>query len=505
MNKLNIYFIYLISILLFMSCNDEIENEISDNNEIEKSNSILGKKLENPYSVTNMKKALENLKKNNKNLNKGEITVSHLYIKFKPKNEEDISLLKIDSTLNLFDYPMDYKEIEGQYNYRDPEVSVNQPTYQYASVEVGYKFPDVEYEILEDLFIPEEIETKKNDNFYVGELVYEALKITKNLDINDNTNRRPEWVPAGRIRQWDNSLERYVAPEGLKVRATRWFTTHIGFVNSNGYYRCDGDFRGRARYRIDWERHNFALRSGGFSSAQYKGPYKIGNWNWQIEDGEIHQYYGTIFRAAFHYYYQNNRGLRRPPENSFWRTQLRIGAYTRPNDDANGVHSWFWRGFGLLTPVKIYTYEKSNRQTYATTIHELAHASHWNMDRIDFIRTDDIVIESWARGVEKELTSLIYGNLDYTYKYSRLRYTGVVEDLIDKPKPVTSYFYWTEEDPYTELTRTYNDKVAGYSIRQLEDALIHKKTWYDWEKSITTISNSTAPFVRESFQFWKKD
>lgn len=453
-----------------------------------------------------MKKALENLKKNNKNLNKGGITTSHLYIKFKPKNEEDISLLKIDSTLNLFNYPMDHMQIEGQDNYRDPEVPEDQPTYQYTSVKVDYNLPNVEYEILEELFIPEEIETNKNDNFYVDELVYEALKITNNLDKSDDIyTKRSRWRPAGRIRMWDNSLDRYVAPEGLKVRATRWFRTHRGFVNSEGYYSCDGRFRGKARYRIDWERHNFALRSGGFSSAEYRGPYKRGDWNWQIEDRNIHQYYGTIFRAAFHYYYQNNRGLRRPPENSFWRTQLRIGAFTQSND-VNGNHSSFWRSFGLWTPIKIYTFERSNEQTYATTIHELAHASHWNIDRSDFNDTDGIVKESWARGVEKELTSLIYGNLDYRFKYSRLRYTGIVEDLIDdkgKDNEVKSFYFWTEENSWNQLTRTYNDNVAGYSIRQLEDALVHKETWSAWEKSIGTINNPTRPYLSSSFDYWK--
>lgn len=44
MNRLNIYFVFIISILLFTSCNDKIESEMANSNEIEKSNSILGKK-----------------------------------------------------------------------------------------------------------------------------------------------------------------------------------------------------------------------------------------------------------------------------------------------------------------------------------------------------------------------------------------------------------------------------------------------------------------------------
>ena len=129
----------------------------------------LGKKLENPYSVTNMKKAFKSLKAkstlattsaNASTLsNDVEIAIkpTHLYVKFIPKNDEELSILERDSTLILYSYPLDYEIIEGDGDYRDPNVPEGQPTYQYCAVKVDKKLPtEVESEILEELFIPDE-------------------------------------------------------------------------------------------------------------------------------------------------------------------------------------------------------------------------------------------------------------------------------------------------------------------------------------------------------------
>lgn len=73
--------------------------------------------LQNPYSLRNMRVALTNIKNKNKessylNNENFEINTSHLYVKFKPSNEEEEGLLKSDSTMHLFDYRLDveYKD-----------------------------------------------------------------------------------------------------------------------------------------------------------------------------------------------------------------------------------------------------------------------------------------------------------------------------------------------------------------------------------------------------------
>ena len=109
--------------ILMYSCqvNDEILtlNEENTNQTQIEGMIKLGKKLENPYSVENMQRALNNLKKVNINAktttSRLNIETTHLYVRFLPKNEEELSILKRDSTLVLYDYPLDY-EIEENLN-----------------------------------------------------------------------------------------------------------------------------------------------------------------------------------------------------------------------------------------------------------------------------------------------------------------------------------------------------------------------------------------------------
>ncbi len=150
------------------------------------------------------------------------------------------------------------------------------------------------------------------------------------------------------------------------------------------------------------------------------------------------EFFATIFKAAHHYYYKNIKGLRRPPLNSFWHTKLRIRAYYEQNNDVNGTHAPGRRFLGLGSAIKIYNPQNSTQEIYGTVIHEMAHASHWSMDSWHYKHCDNIVAESWARGVQRELTRMIYPN--YSPIYSRKRYTGIVQDMIDGYKTTSSYY-----------------------------------------------------------------
>lgn len=454
----------------------------------------LGKKLENPYSVENMQKALDNIKKSNVTTNGLNIETTHLYIKFIPKNEDELSVLKRDSTFVLYDHPLDYEIKENGNFYRDPEVQKGQPTYQYCAVRVDKKLPiGIKSEILAELFIPDEDkdhDTKSKkivSNESMEALVDEALRITNNLpNANDEEqksgfSRKRKWKPAGTIRVWDGSLSRWVGVEGVEVRARRWFTTHKGIANSNGYYSCDGDFRRDANYSIDWERYNFALQDGWLNGATYNGPKKRGNWDLNLNSGE-QEYYATIFRAAYHYYYKDIKGLRRPPKNGTLKTQLKIRAYLQNLHQGNvlGNHKEERRFLGAQ--IKIFTYTRPAIDTYSTVIHELAHASHWNMWRKadDFDDTESRIKESWAAGVEWSLSRLIYPQ--YNRRYNN-KYTGVVVDMIDGIGGL--------------------DQVSGYTERQIEDALKGEKSWNSWRDNIKNkYNNPTENHLNALFDRW---
>ena len=122
---------------------------------------VLGRRLKNPYSVENMRKALENLSpKTRAGITDMDIQPTHYYVKFHPRSSEELDLILQDSTIIWYDIPLDYEIEEYGSYYHDPTIPDSLPTFQYASIEVA-KWPagstiGVDYEILSDLFIPDE-------------------------------------------------------------------------------------------------------------------------------------------------------------------------------------------------------------------------------------------------------------------------------------------------------------------------------------------------------------
>lgn len=187
--------------------------------------------------------------------------------------------------------------------------------------------------------------------------------------------------------------------------------------------------------------------------------------------------------------------MRRPPKNSFWKTRLRIRAYRQNGGDCGesttsiGCHSAGWWAFGLWSPIKIYAYGQSSQNIYATTIHELAHASHYNMDKSDFKKTESKVKESWARGVQWELTRMVYP--DYRAPEIRPYYTLVIMDMIDDNNRFGNTF-------------ATGESVNGYAIRQIEDALKGQRTWNGLRDNIKKrYNNETEENLDALFQYWE--
>jgi hypothetical protein len=248
----------------------------------------------------------------------------------------------------------------------------------------------------------------------------------------------------------------YIPLEGAQVLLRDTFTIGNEITNSDGYFSFD-ELRGNKRYIIQWERYQYSIRNSSFFQAETRGPKQDTRWDLDIKGGAP-EHYGTIHRATYHYYYKDIKNLRRPPSNSTFNTQMKIGTYTQDNDETNGSHSDERKFLGIFPRIIIYNARNETADIYGTTIHELAHASHWALDRSEFDDSDEIVKESWARGVQWALTGMEYPNYQPVY-FSE--YTGVVQDMIDTN---SSYSY---------------DQVSGYTIRQLEDAVKSQKSWND--------------------------
>ena len=90
------------------------------------------------------------------------IEASHVYIKFKPKTAEEEVILKSDSTMYLFDYRLDceYKD-----EYLDNRKSLNDtiPDY-YTAIPVNKVIPNIPFEVIDELYIPEQDEYFNDTN-----------------------------------------------------------------------------------------------------------------------------------------------------------------------------------------------------------------------------------------------------------------------------------------------------------------------------------------------------
>ncbi len=478
----------------------------------------------------------------------------------------------------LSDYPLDW-EFTDEYLDNRPEIPEGEFPEYWIAVPVDKVLPSgVPYEILEELYIPEEDPVFNNipsesEKGYTrkGEitdhedllmhLLNEAYTLTGNEKDLLNTPKKVKieeaedetyqmwifgarWWPSGTIKIWDDNVARthrpiigytttyeyeelpcnngnsegedaedylkcpktkvtiktpiygtpvtkpgkYIPLRGAQVLMRQWFTVRQGITDQNGYFKTSS-VRGSARYILQWERYEYSIRNGWISQAETRGPkLKKQGWYLHIKGGTA-EYYGHIHRAAHHYYYGNIKGLRQPPKNSFWKTQTKIRAYLQSGGDCGsssnsaGCHSSGWRAFGLYSPIKIYTYQSPTIQTYATTIHELTHSSHWNMNRSAFRSSESKVKESWARGVQWELTRMIYP--DYRGGATILpNYTQVVVDMIDDD------FKTTQPSTNRGHHNSTKDQVSGYTIKQIEDALNGQKNWNSWRDNIKNKYNN---------------
>lgn len=295
MSQNNLLYLLLI-ILLISSCQkDEIppttelvqETDFSFVDSLHKP-TVLGKKLENPYSVENMKIAYKSLvgsghisqttiNSETDNQEDSFIETTDYYVRFWVENDDQRDKLIADS-LNLSETPLDVEvEHEGVY-YVDEETEIEEGKWFYTSVIKEYEFyTDIEHEILEELFLIEESdEDETNDGLvaqparpstfgrnrvndvFLEQLEDESFRLTGNLDEEHSKSSQPitpffwkrksKKTPLGYVKVY-NTVTRQLEPVvGIKVKTRRWFKWAKGWTNSQGYYKVNRGYRNNVRY-----------------------------------------------------------------------------------------------------------------------------------------------------------------------------------------------------------------------------------------------------------------
>lgn len=443
--------------------------------------------LQDPYAFSNIRKAYENLKISGRVLSEADIRPTHSYIRFMPQNDEELEALRRDSTLILFDHPLNCEQ--GGETHCD-DISCQHPCLcQYCVVPVDKKLPSVRHKILYNVFLPDDEKSTRGSapgtRRLYEDLEYESARLTGNIKGDEKTEIDSKgsssgWTPQGSIRVWDDLLGCFIPLAHANVHA-RWFThVETALTDSNGYFRMK-PFRYKVNYSIKWENSMFTIRNGSFLQAWYNGPKMKGDWNLDIRSGKSLMF-ATIHRAAVKSFYGKNLGTERPTLRNGGRTKI---CYI--DDNGKGEFWGDWTAGGVLPDIKIWgksegVYKCTNK-IFGSTIHELAHQAHSQfVGNIKYWKASKIIRESWADAVEWGLSNdeyhelgIKFGNtvaITYNHYFNTHNrwpyvtdrdYSPIFIDLVD------------QLNQRLIIGKGYpNDMVSGYSLSYLNHNILEK-------------------------------
>ncbi|MDW3191982.1 MAG: hypothetical protein R8G66_06445 [Cytophagales bacterium] len=512
---------------------------------------VLGKQLENAYSVENMKIALANLTASGRIEEDIQIETTDLYIRFLPKDSTEVALLETDSTLTLFDHPLDFEIEQVGHWYHDPTIPDHMPTWQYTVVKPDFEFPAVEFEVLADLFLIHEDEAEDAGRMSLSSweaLEDEALKITGNEDLDEDEEggrtetwcRSGRWNPNGTIKvmEMNGGVEtgQQIPLWGVEVQARRHFFWSSGTTNSNGYFRVSRRFRKNVNYRIKWRVANrYKITNPWGFTRHFNRPSNTRTgcaWDITIRDREtlsggttriIHNREAwteaTMAIAARHFHYQAERhGLKTPDwyRNARIRLKFRSGSSNliqgsfRHNPAFITEQTRIW--LMLRNDVRFFVQgNEYTPQIYRTMMHELGHVSHIWKSGVNFQTSyivDPMVVESFGEAVEYYFTLPYYPAIvrnipnqrenEYNDGGKGWQYTPFFIDLVDNDNQRSRL-------PNGGTTNDYaDDRVFGYSLSQIQRALDNRTTLRGVQEHLrNNFSNSTENEIERLRAFYE--
>ena len=463
---------------------------------------VIGKKLPNPYSVDNMMKALSSLQTKSV-LGKIELNPTHHYVMFKPECHEHYRSLIMQDDLDLYSFPLDHEISSGWLVVNpDPAFSTNGYSHKWSYVPVERNLANIDcpYEILYDIISIEEDEifTTKGNAITkdIFELIEQESHTMCGIDLKIVPKTKASTTPSGRITYYDSSYGREIGCAGMSVRAHRLTKQSYAHCNEAGYFTCDKEFTYKWTYTVYWGRTDFEIRDGVSSTQEITLVLteQDGPLNLKFNDSNYpdHMFHCEILRAACKYFYGEIDGLNRPPFKSDLKDRIYIQA-VKGNDTDNGWNGAFYSYTSLnsVPYIRIFSDNSSRRSAsgiYWTTMHELAHASHWKQDISTFLSASSKVKESYATGIAWYLTKKAHPNHTRSYDST---YTGVVQDLVD-------------DDGYMGHSTSITENVSGFSIKEIEDAVMGAETWNEWQNNMLYLYpyNPTITNVQPLFALW---
>ncbi len=421
-NSINLL-IYLFIALVIVSCaKDDATIQLAEDTTTSESviATVLGEKLENPYSVENMKIAYDSLTSGSsiKSLSSVSITTTDYYVRFYLESDEQFEELDADS-LVLFPYPLDY-EIETYGDDYD-QIDSSGGKWMYTSVPVDYDFrSDIEYEILEDLYLPESVEetsgtvTKSVSN-KLALLEEKSLQLTGNADESDSmsistfstiSTLSKKKRPTGYVYVENTETGEDDPVVGMKIRFRHWFKYGVAHTTSTGYYSSSTKYRNNPTYIFIFKnKEGFQIRAKITSierASSTMGKYSKSGHDFYVTQSSDTWRFCTVNNAIVKYFdYCDDMGIGSPDDD------LRIAALDKSSGGSaapmlkhiNGsitvytVKNFLGGSLNIsvsssvvTTILKVFAPDiiikaASSRGTakiHEVTFHELTHAGHYN-------------------------------------------------------------------------------------------------------------------------------
>ena len=356
---------------------------------------VLGRQLDDPYSVVNITRALESLYP--VKASTYEVPTTDLYVRFLPKTQEEQDELE-SLGLELLDHPVDYEIVRDGDYYHDPQIPSQRITWQYAVVEPDFEFPaDIRYEVLDRCYITEHDLATRSDGIDWSAVERESFRLTGNGAMLEPSTRA-DGKPSGRITLVD---ERYPdSPEGVKgvrVACNVFVKISQAYTDADGYYTLGKSFSSKPRYRLVFKNRkgfgiglNTILVGGSMSTL---GKHSPSGLDYEVSSRSDRALFTrcVVNNTVYDYYdgCKNPSGsIKAPPGNlRIWIfrnltsgsavmmqhgaaiDKTKIGEYL---GEYATIVKWFLPDITLgLKECTDYA------SVYAQTIHELAHSSHF--------------------------------------------------------------------------------------------------------------------------------
>ena len=359
---------------------------------------IIGERLEDPYTVDNMTKALNSLYPTKAGNIKLEAT--HYYVRFLPSDENQYDRL-VRMGLVLMDHPLDCRVIRDGDYYHDPEVDEDDITWQYAVVGTDFIFPPgIKYEIIDDCYISDVVPgTRSEDGIDWSSVEAESYRLTGNSELlSSGTKSELSGTPHGRITILDEAYDSEpVGVAGVRVACNSFVKIAHTYTDEEGYYEISKNFTSMVRYRLVFKNvKGFGI---GFNliltpaSSSTLGKHEPEGYSIDIDSSSERKLFTrcVVNNAGYDYYNSCSKDgsrIKTPPSNlRLWLFQnlntgsavmLQQGAYI----DSSTIGEYLGE-YSFL--VKIFLPDitlglrglESYSQIYALATHEMAHASHF--------------------------------------------------------------------------------------------------------------------------------